>query len=80
MPLTQQQVDEWRRHPVTEALRQALQQEVAQWREILCRHYLAGNPRPEAEREACQWAARTVDDLFQSSADEINAVTESEDV
>jgi len=71
MKLTDEQVRDWMDHPVTEGLRALIRCEVAHQKEHLVKRYLAGNPRPDSERDAILLMARWVDAFLAMTPQEI---------
>ena len=70
--LTQDDLDEWRANPVTEAMKCALRRSLDRTREQMTAAYWAGRAVSEAERLALLREEALWDDLFQSSADDLN--------
>lgn len=74
--LSNEQLEEWREHPVTQALRLVLQGQLAAIRDQSLRAYWSGNPIPEADRQSIRRMEGFLEDLFETSSDEIEAAKE----
>lgn len=72
-------LEEWRQHPVSlfikEALRESFRQQVGSAQQA----YWAGNPWPEAERLALLRMQALSEDMFESSLDDLMAAMEQHD-
>lgn len=72
------QLEEWREHPVTVQLQQAMAKLLAERKQALSKAYLAGKPAPEETRLAVLMVEEWVSDFFESSADDVKAVMEKD--
>ena len=68
---------EWQEHRVTQALQQAMQAQMEIRKEALCKSYLAGRPVPEADRLALLMVEQWVEDFFESTAEDVQAMMET---
>lgn len=71
MKLTDEQIKDWMEHPVTEGLRDLIRSEVDHQKKYLVERYLAGNARPDSERDAILLMARWVESFLAMTPQEI---------
>lgn len=72
-------LEEWREHPVTEVLREAMRRVVARRKAALLAGYWQGRPASDADRLACLSVEQWCEDFFESDAEDVRAVMESND-
>ena len=76
---SQEAVEEWREHPVTVALREALQRQHAAQKQALLQAYWQGNLPPESARISLHRMEAFLADFFEADADDLEAVMEQFD-
>ena len=76
--MTEEQVQDWRESPVTEALKKAMRKQVELRKNALQRAYMRGEPRPEAERIGLLMLEAWTEDFFTSSAEDIRQFIEDD--
>ena len=77
--LSQEAWEEWGEHPVTLAVRHAVQCLLDQQREAAQAAYWAGRAWPESDRQSLVRMAQWHEDFFDTTADEVMAMIEATD-
>jgi hypothetical protein len=76
MNLTDEALEEWRAHPVSEAVKDALGRSITLQIAACKEAAWAGTPWSDAERLALHRARTLFDDIFEASADDFGAIME----
>ena len=71
-------LSEWQENPVTGTLREAMANQIEARKQWVSERYWAGQPVPEADRQALLLVEQWVEDFFESSAEDVRAVMEQE--
>jgi len=77
--LSDEALEEWRAHPVSVLVRQALLASLKEQREAASLAYWAGRPWPEQDRLALLRQESLVEDMFEASADDFKAMMDGSD-
>ena len=79
MQLSAQQLDDWREHPVTEALQEAMASLIEAQAESIRQSYYRGRAVPEPERLALLRVEEWVTDFFTATLDDMQRTMEQID-
>ena len=72
-------LEEWRGHPVTEVLREAMGKVLTQRKAHLQALFWAGRTDLDPDRKALLTVEQWVEDFFEASADDVQQMMESEE-
>ncbi len=76
---SQEQIQEWRDNPVTEALRLALEGMIEARKRAITESYWAGKPVDDADRRAVVLVGEFCEDLFSTDEDDLRVAMEKID-
>ena len=71
--LSQEGLEEWRRNPATQALKECADLMMDRQLQAMAEAYLSGRPYPESQRLALHRTKAWVEDFFTADIDEIEA-------